>query len=154
MFQKNIKQNMGEMQIFTHQTGPLSLALSGWGRAAPPALLGKGQASGGRHMGGRTLVKSPRRRGFCLEWKRAFRQGAVGRNGWSTSEGMRPPQGTEAPRSLYFRKYRKFTGMRVRESFIAYSQGFQIWQGYFGVKTARGLCVFGHWPSRTPDLPL
>lgn len=42
---------------------------------------------------------------------------------WGGGWGRRPPGRAGAERSLHLRRYRKFTEMRVMESFIAYSQG-------------------------------
>lgn len=108
MFQKNTRQNMGEMNIFACQTGSLRLALGVGGRTAVPlsapkedaSSVGKGPVSGGGQMGGRTPWKAPGG-GDCLEGKRALWQGARWGEMGSISKGMRQPEGPKAWKSLY-----------------------------------------------------
>lgn len=128
MFQKNTRQNMGEMHISTCQTGPVSLS-----PPPPPA--------GGERLSSSVLPKKPPPWGRVRfrevgkwdgglheklqEEEILFRKekGFLTRRCWGEmgriSKGMRQAEGTEAWKSLCFGKYRKFTGMRVRESFIA-----------------------------------
>lgn len=86
---------MGEMQIFTCQTGPLSLALRvvEGDRAALPRVprgissLGTGQVSVREADGREAQWGAPGGRGFCFEWKRAFGGVVLGRTGWSMKQG-------------------------------------------------------------------
>lgn len=86
---------MGETQIFTCQTGPLSLALRvvEGDRAALPRVprgvssLGTGQVSVREAYGREAQWGAPGGRGFCLERKRAFGGVVLGRTGRSIKQG-------------------------------------------------------------------
>lgn len=131
-FKRTLAKTWGKCK-FSPVKRPLSLGdkelpFPGFPGDLPP--LGEGQVSV-RQVGGRE--------GILFE---------KGRNEWSIN-GRSPPERTGARRSIWGGTG-KFTEIRFMESFIAYSQGSQLWQNYFGDEIAKGLCLFGHWPSWPP----
>lgn len=81
----------------------------------------------------------------------------LGRTVWSVKQGGigdRPPGRAGAGRSLHFRRYRKFTEMRVMESFIAYSQGFSSFDKIILVPELPLALSLEHCPSRPPPTSL
>lgn len=125
---------MGEMQMFTCQWVRLGPApRGGEGEWCPPPQGSQGTRlhGGGAGFSEGGSVKSSRRKGILFRRKKGFRAGQCwgeqcrlwSRGGGGEGWGRRPPGRAGAGRSLHLRRYRKFTEMRVMESFIAYSQG-------------------------------
>lgn len=151
--------------MFTCQTVPLCPAPRvGEGTRCPPLQGsqgtrlhrgGLGFSEGGREEGG--SVKSSRRKGILFRRKKGFGTGGCWGEQcgvWSRGRGQTTRKGWCREEPAFQEAQEVYRNESYGVIYSLFSRFFQLWQNYFGARTARGLCPLEHCPSWPPPTSL